>query len=82
MTKAQQVECAQVFAKRVDQGQFVEELTAAEALREAALALEHGAEFNANETYGPGWNDAMRAENIRLIKQSRELHARADALEV
>ncbi len=51
-----------------------------DGLRDAARALEHGAEFNETETLG--WTPAERAANNRLISQSRELFERADKLRV
>jgi hypothetical protein len=53
--------------------------TAWNARREGALALEHEAEFNVNETFG--WSKAQIARNNALINKSRALHDEADAIE-
>ena len=50
-----------------------------EALRQAALELEHAAEFN--ETRTMTWSKERQRENNRRIAQSRVLHERADAAE-
>lgn len=54
-------------------------LSPADALREVARTIEHGCEFNVSRTLR--WSAARQAENNRLVGQSRELYARADALD-
>lgn len=51
-------------------------------LRDKADRLDHGAEYNVNETLSEGWSAADRVYNNRLITRVRYLRAAADALEV
>lgn len=53
--------------------------TTAAVLRERARLMEHGAEFNEDETQN--WPQWRKAANTRLISQSRELYDLADAEE-